>query len=155
MKYIMNNYLKKIGHVAIFVRGSLRVKKSGLPKKNLLKISTLFPFDLIPDTITLDREKLTVVNRTFFRSARIISTPYPDILSVELEVGPFLGNVKIKTRFFENDPLTCSMLTKADAYKLKNLLAGYIIATQNNEDFSRLNDKQFVEKLSSLGKAIK
>ncbi len=151
----MNNFIKKIGHVAVFVRGSRKAKKIELPKKNLLKISTVFPFDLLPDTITLDREKLTVVNRTFFGSAKIISTPYKDILSVELEVGPFLGNVIIKTRFFENEPLTVSLLTKADAYKLKNLLAGYIIATQNNEDFSQLSDKQLVEKLSSLGKVIK
>lgn len=155
MKYIMNNFLKKIGHVAIFVRGSRRVKKIELPKKNLLKMSTVFPFDLLPDTITLDREKLTVINRTFFGSAKIISTPYTDILSVELEVGPFLGNVKIKTRFFENEPLSCNLLAKSDAYKLKNLLAGYIIATQNNEDLSILSDKQLVEKLSGLGKVIK
>jgi len=35
----------------------------------LFRANTVFPFTLFPDTVTLDREKLTLVTRLFFRVA--------------------------------------------------------------------------------------
>ncbi|HET7827345.1 MAG TPA: hypothetical protein VFK97_00560, partial [Candidatus Saccharimonadales bacterium] len=41
----------------------------------LYEATTVFPFTLFPDTLTLDREKLTIANRHFWQSATITSVP--------------------------------------------------------------------------------
>jgi hypothetical protein len=69
----------------------------------LHKADTVFPLTLFPDTVTIDREKLSISYRVFFRVARVISTPLDDIESVDANVGPFFGSLRITSRFFVNN----------------------------------------------------
>src|SRR5476651_308569 len=69
----------------------------------LIRVTTMFPFTIFPDTITIDRTKLTITHREFFKSAEVLSIGIEDILNVAATVGPFFGSVKIHTRFFDPD----------------------------------------------------
>src|SRR6478672_6144367 len=53
---------------------------------------------LFPDTITVDRAKLTITRRTFLRTAEIMSMRVEDILNATATVGPIFGTVKIVSR---------------------------------------------------------
>jgi hypothetical protein len=114
--------------------------------------TTVFPFTLIPDTITIDREKLTIATRIFFRVAEVVSIRIEDILNVTADVGPFFGSIKIYTRFFDPDkPYHINFLWRGDTLKIKRILQGYIVAAQSGIDCSSLPREQLVRVLDEIG----
>jgi hypothetical protein len=118
----------------------------------LLSATTVFPFTLFPDTLTLDREKLTISHRLFFRVAEVISIRIEDILNVTADVGPFFGSVKISTRFFDaQKPYHVNYLWRHDALRIKRVTQGYIIAMQKGIDCSSLESHQLADMLDKLG----
>lgn len=117
----------------------------------LFKASNVFPFNLFPDTICIDREKLTIINRFFFRVAKITSVPIRDILSVEADVGPFFGSIYMTSRYFFTNPTSINFLWKKDAIKMQRILQGYIIANEQSINCSDIPKEQLVVFLEDLG----
>ncbi len=54
----------------------------------LMSANTVFPFTPFPDTVTIDREKITITHRNFFMVSDAVSTRIDDILNVTANVGP-------------------------------------------------------------------
>lgn len=118
----------------------------------LFTASTLFPFTLFPDSITVDREKVTLTKRQFFGIAEAMSIRVEDILNVTVDVGPFFGAIKISTRFFDPDkPYAMNYLKRADAMTLKQIIQGYVIAIQEKIDCSAYSAEDLTLVLKELG----
>lgn len=117
----------------------------------LFSSNTVFPFVLFPDSISIDREKLTIVHRPFFRVARITSVQIRDILNVEADYGPFFGSIHFVSRYFVNNPQSINFLWRGDAVKIQRLLQGYIIATQKEIDTSKIPKDELIVLLDDLG----
>lgn len=117
----------------------------------LYKADTVFPFNLFPDTIIIDKEKLTIVARFFFWVARITSVPIRDILSVEADVGPFFGSIKLTSRYFFTNPHSIRYLWRKDAVRIQKLLQGFIIANERDIDCSSIDKAQLEVLLEDLG----
>ena len=118
----------------------------------IFSATTVFPFTLFPDTITIDREKITIATRFFFRVAEVVSIRIEDLLNVTADVGPFLGSVRVFTRFFDPDkPYHINYLWRGDALKIKRILQGYVIAQQRGIDCSSLSSEQLVRVLDEVG----
>lgn len=133
----------------------------------LFKANTVFPFILFPDTIILDREKLTIIHRPFFRMAKITAIRIKDVLNAEVDVGPFFGSLRVITRYFSDQsqftgnseelqrkPPLINFLWRRDAIKLHSLLQGYIIATQKEIDCSEIPREELVTLLYDLGQSV-
>lgn len=120
----------------------------------LLRVNTIFPFTLFPDTVVIDREKLTIANRFFFRVAKINSVPIEDILSVEADVGPFFGSVYINSKYFVANPRSVKFLRRNDAIKIQRLVQGYIIAHEKKIDCLSIDKQQLEILLYDLGQGI-
>ena len=118
----------------------------------LFKTKTIFPFTLFPDTVVLDREKVTIANRYFFWTERVTGTSIRDILSVEADVGPFFGSVHMSSRFFITNPYSVRFLKRRDAIKLRRLLQGYIIAYEQDIDCTKVPKTKLLRMLEELGK---
>jgi len=136
----------------------------GPPKKNedifdvtansqdvLYECTTVFPFTLFPDTVKLDREKLTIANRFFWQTANITSTPVSEIMSIEATVGPIFGSVHLTFRFFTDNQRTVNWLWRDDAKCLQRLLHGYIIAQRKELDTSHIKLPDLKKLLMELG----
>lgn len=105
-----------------------------------------------PDTLTVDRAKLTIAKRTFFRSAEVMSMRIEDILNVTTTVGPVFGNIKIISRVMNHDQdATVGRFWRKDAQRLKRITQGYIIARQRNIDCSSLGTEELASMLDKLG----
>lgn len=117
----------------------------------LVQVETIFPFTLFPDTVTIDREKMTIAKRQFFRMAQISSTQFVDIQSIEAIVGPFFGSLKITSKFFINNPRTVNFLKRDDAINIQRLVQGFIIAREKSIDLSSIEQDELVEKLTDIG----
>jgi hypothetical protein len=117
----------------------------------LLKVETVFPFTLFPDTITIDREKLNIAHRDFFKVAKISGTPLADIESVDANVGPFFGSLRITSRFFVNNTRRVRFLTREDALKVQQLLQGYKLTKEKKIELRMIETKELVRMLMELG----
>ncbi len=120
----------------------------------LFEADTVFPFMLFPDTVTLDREKITIAQRFFWRVAKVVSSRINDIQGVELDVGPFFGSVKISSRFFDDDHKVVTYLKRSDAIKLAKIVRGAVIASQEEIDTRKVPKKDLVMLLEDLGKGV-
>ncbi len=112
----------------------------------------VFPFDFFPDTVTLDRTKVTIKKRTFFWSSEIISIRVEDILNVTTGLGPFFGSLTVASRVMSSvDHFKVDYLWRSDALEIKHILQGYVIAHHNNIDVAHLSKDELIATLSELG----
>lgn len=107
---------------------------------------------LFPDTLTVDRAKLTVTKRTFFQTAEVMSMRIEDVMNVTCKLGPFLGSVTIHSRIIgDQQPYTIGLFTRKDAMYLKRITQGYVIAMQRHIDCSALPANELIVMLDQLG----
>jgi hypothetical protein len=117
----------------------------------LYKAETVFPFTLFPDAVTIDREKLSISYRVFFKVAKVISTPLDDIESVDANLGPFFGSLRITSRFFVNNTRYVKFLSREDAVKIQSILQGYKLVKEKDIDISEISKDELVMMLRKLG----
>lgn len=120
-------------------------------QEELMSVSTVFPFKLFPDTVTVDRQKVSIIHRDFFRTANNVSVKIGDVLNVESHVGPFLGSIRLYSKYFVDNYHEVSSLSREDAIKLHQLLQGYMIAHEKEIDCSEIDKHQLVALLNELG----
>jgi hypothetical protein len=107
---------------------------------------------LFPDSMIIDRAKITVTKRTFFRMAEVMSMRIEDVLNITCSVGPFLGTVSVTSRVMNQDQIThVGKFWRDDAKRLKRIGQGYVIALQRNIDCSALDTKELANMLEQLG----
>ncbi len=118
----------------------------------LASANTVFPFSLFPDSVVLDRTKVTITRRNFFFSSEVMSMRIDDILNVTTSVGPFLGSVTLAGRVLSSeDHFTITNFWRNDAIHLKHIIQGYIIARHNNIDCEHLGKEELIATLTRLG----
>lgn len=118
----------------------------------LVTATTVFPFTLFPDTIRVDREKLTITHRSFFKVSEVMSIHIEDVLNVTVHTGPFFGSLEISTRFFSEDkPYKVTYFWRKDALKIKAVVQGYIIARQKNIPTDNVDADELSKILRKLG----
>jgi hypothetical protein len=119
----------------------------------LIKATTVFPFTLFPDTITVDRAKITVKRQLFFRTGEVVSIRIEDVLNVSATLGPIFGSIKIRSRVFSNEkPYVVDRFWRNDVLQLKRIIQGYIIALQREIDCESLPTSYLARLLFELGK---
>lgn len=120
-------------------------------QETLLTADTIFPFVLFKDTIQIDREKLTIVHRSSFRTADIISVQISDILSVQGKVGPLFGSLVLSSKYFINSIQTVNFLRRRDVLEFQRLIQGSMIAHNDKIDCTGIEKDQLVALLTDLG----
>jgi hypothetical protein len=127
-------------------------------KQILAQATTVFPFTLFPDTVTIDRSQVTIVHRSFLKLGDVVSIRIEDVLNVEATVGPFFGSLSISTRFFNTSQdekhYKVHWLWRHDALHIKRILHGYMTAVKQHIDCSRLETRELTQLLNSLGDGI-
>jgi hypothetical protein len=120
----------------------------------LFQADTVFPFTLFPDTITLDREKLTVATRYFWRTAKIVSVPISSISNAETDVGIFFGSLVMASKYFIQNKYRVNFLWRRDALKIEHLLQGFIIAQERDIDVTDIDKEDLLLLLNDLGQGV-
>ena len=119
---------------------------------NQVLASATTPLKIFADTLAIDRAKLTVTKRQFWKTAEVMSIRIEDVLNVTASVGPFLGSITFNTRVFNNEkPYTIGGFWRDDALRLKRVTQGYVIALQRGIDCSSLPTRELAAMLDKLG----
>jgi hypothetical protein len=118
----------------------------------LASATTVFPFDLFPDSIVVDRTKVTITKRNFFWSEQVMSIRIEDVLNVSVASGPFFGALTIASRVMSTeDHFTTRFFWRKDAAHLKHIIQGYVIARHNRIDTKHLSRDNLIKTLEELG----
>jgi len=122
-------------------------------RDNLITAKTVFPFILFPDSVSIDRQKLTIVHKTFFRTSSTISVQIDDVQIAKVDVGLFFGAVHLASKYFVDNIQSITFLKRADAIKIQRLLQGYMIAHHRKIDCGSIDNEQLVVLLNELGQS--
>jgi len=150
-----------LGHVATLDAARIREDENRDEKlKNivsksheiLMSANTVFPITLFPDSVTVDRTKVTITKRDFFWTSDVMSIRIEDVLNVSASVGPIFGSLTIASRVMSTiDHFKINHFWRNDAIRLKHIIQGYVIAQHNNIDTAHLTRAELVETLRELG----
>jgi hypothetical protein len=125
------------------------VKKS---HELLASARTVFPVTLFPDSIIVDRTKVSIIKRDFFWTSNTISFQIEDVLNVSCATGPLFGSLTIASRVMSTiDHFQINFLWRNDAMFFKHLIQGHIIAKNNKLETDKLSRKEMIETLCELG----
>ncbi|HEX7042812.1 MAG TPA: hypothetical protein VF189_06175 [Patescibacteria group bacterium] len=122
----------------------------------LFKARSAFPFDIFPNDIIVDSEKVNVILRLFFGSQQIHSIPIKNISDLSVEHSIFFATLHILPgRVFENQVVSIDKLKRSDAIKARNIIQGLVIADRENVEIENLiHTENGIDELESLGKPI-
>ncbi len=115
-------------------------------------ITSANSFALFPDTITVDRHKLTIVYRTFFKVEQTVSVPLRDIKNIQADMGPFFGSLTVTSDHFINNTQTIRFLWRKDVKNIQELVQGAMVATNEAIDITKVATKELSNLLTDLGK---
>ena len=114
--------------------------------------TVILPINLFPDSVTVDRTKVTITKRTFFWSSNVISIRIEDVLNVSCSTGPLFGSLIVSSRVMNpTDHYEIDYFWRRDAIYLKQIIQGYVIAQHNNIDTSHLSKDELIKTLLELG----
>lgn len=118
----------------------------------LAQATTIFPFKLFPDTVVVDRTKITIIKRNFFWSEDVVSIRIEDILNANTGVDLFFGSLNVSSRVMNStDHYLIKFLWKQDAMHLKHIIQGYVIAQHNDINVAHLPRQELIDTLTELG----
>lgn len=114
--------------------------------------TVILPVNLFPDSVTVDRTKVTITKRTFFWSSSVISIRIEDVLNIACSTGPIFGSLTISSRVMNStDHYEIDYFWRKDALYLKQLIQGYVIAQHNQIETSHLKRDELIRTLLDLG----
>jgi len=114
--------------------------------------TVILPMNLFPDSVTVDRTKVTITKRAFFWTSSVISIRIEDVLNVACSTGPIFGSLIVSSRVMNStDHYEIDYFWRKDALYLKQLIQGYVIAQHNQIETSHLSRDELIKTLLDLG----
>jgi len=115
----------------------------------LLKVSSVFPWDLFPSKIAVEDTRLVIVHRQFL-SSQVHSVDIKDISNVFIDTGIMFAQLVIISDTFAQNQIIINRLWKKEAILMRSVLEGLRTFIAHNIDTTSLQTKELVEKLREL-----
>lgn len=127
---------------------------AGADTTPLFSFQTVFPFDLFPDQITIDRNKITINRHYFFFDRVIQSILITDVMTVIVGQSLLFASLQIVDRTPVRRVITLVKLPKEDARIARWIIEGLIVSTQQQDlDLTKISNAELLPKLIEIGKA--
>src|SRR5687767_10553618 len=107
--------------------------------RTLLKIQTVWPFDLFPDDVAIDESKINIVQREFFASEIVHSIPISSIKDIELECSVFFATLHVVPDGYPQKEVVVPYLKKNEALRARRIIQGLIVTRKENIDLSKVD----------------
>lgn len=121
-------------------------------QKIIYRTSAFFPFDLFPDELVVDAEKVDIINRQFFWTKQVHSVQLNNIAEVSVETSIFFATLRLVEKgVMDYQMSTIRFLKKKDAYKAKQVIQGLIVATKENINLTAFPTDDLRRRLEIIG----
>lgn len=122
------------------------IKKSN---RRIISISSLFPWDLFPNTIEVEESRVTIIFRQFLAS-QTHSVDIKDISNVFIQSSPFFATLQIVSRTFAQNDITIGHLNAANADRVQMVIEGLRTFTEHSIDTSNYEISELIEKIEEF-----
>jgi len=124
------------------------IKKSN---RCIISISSLFPWDLFPNTIDVEESRVTFIFRQFLAS-QSHSVDIKDISNVFIESSPFFATLQIVSRTFVENNITVGHLDAKKALRVQMIIEGLRTFAEHDIDTSNYEVNELVAKIEEFHK---
>lgn len=122
------------------------IKKSN---RRIISISSLFPWNLFPNSIEVEESRVTFIFRQFL-SSQSHSVDIKDISNVFLQTSPFFATLQIVSRTFIQNDITVTHLNIRNAHAVKMIIEGLRTLVEHNVDTSTYEIDELIEKIKEF-----
>ncbi len=116
----------------------------------IYELSSAFPFQIFPDKLIIDKNKVTVVRKSLLMK-RIFPILMEDIQTVKVNRGPIFASLELEVRGFERNPSPTIFLWPEHASKAEQYILGLIKAKREGVDLTKLTVKDIKTKVERIG----
>ena len=120
----------------------------------LFSTKTVFPFDFFPDTLTINANKIDIVQGNFFLSHQTTSIPLKDIANIEIQTAIFFATLRIINIRYPMNPTVLNYLKKSDAIRAKNIIDGLLVAASQGADVASIEPEKLLPQIEQAGKSL-
>jgi|SRR5688572_17415747 len=117
----------------------------------IYEISSTFPFQLFPDKLIIDENKVTIIRREIFFK-RIYPILLRDILTVRVDRSILFASMNFEVKRYTKNPRPIVYLSPRRANKARQYIMGLVQAKRAGIDLSKLTTDQIRERLEEIGK---
>ena len=123
-------------------------------KRVLFSAKSVFPFDLFPDEIVIDENKVDIVYGIFFYSREVFSIPLMNINSAKSTTTLLFGELSIELEGYNENPLPVKYLWNSDALSARRIINGLITLQKQNVNLTKLDLTRAKDQVEEIGKAL-
>jgi hypothetical protein len=124
------------------------IKKSN---RCIISISSLFPWDLFPNTIEVEESRVTFIYRQFL-SSQSHSVDIKDISNVFIQTSIFFARIQIASRTFVENDIAIGHLDAKKAQRVQMVIEGLRTFAENNIDTSNYEVNELIAKIEEFHK---
>ncbi len=119
----------------------------------IMEIKSFVLFDLFPDKLIIDTERVSVITTHFFASEKIHSVFISDITDVLVRYTLMFASITIVDKNFRENEIKVNHLFRKDAVAAREVIEGLLIAKKNGIDTEAIRQQaDYIEKLRKLGR---
>lgn len=96
----------------------------------VLKIKSVFPFELFPDELTIKKDKVTLINRTLPGTSMVRDMHMHDIAQAEADCGPIFGHLHVYSKLRTEEPLLIERVKRKDALKAREIIENLLVRVE-------------------------
>jgi len=122
------------------------IKKSN---RCIISISSLFPWDMFPNTIEVEESRVTFTFRQFLAS-QSHSVDIKDISNVFIQSSPFFATLQVVSRTFVQNDITIGHLETKKAHHVQMIIEGLRTFIEHNIDTSDYEIKELIAKIEEF-----
>lgn len=115
----------------------------------IFSISSLFPWDLFPNTINIEEGRVTFIFRQFLAS-QSHSVDIKDISNVFIESSLFFATLQIVSRTYIQNDIKIGNLNKKKAIKARMIIEGLRTLAGHNLDASSYRINELISKIEEM-----
>lgn len=122
------------------------VKKSN---RNIISISSLFPWDFFPSTIDVEESRVTFTFRQFLTS-QSHSVDIKDISNIFIETSMFFASLQVVSRTYIQNDIKIGNLNKTEAKRVQSIIEGLRTFAEHDINTSNYEIDELIAKIGEL-----
>lgn len=115
----------------------------------IITISSLFPWDFFPTTMSVEESRITFIFRQFL-SSQSHSVEIKDISNVFIESSPFFASLQVVSRTFIQNDIKISHLNRNKANKARMIIEGLRTFAEHNINTSNYEIDELIAKIEEF-----
>jgi len=132
------------------VEANKKLKNLAAQSRIICQVRSAFPFQLFPDELIVEADKLTVIHRTFAWK-NIFPLPIDTLNNVNVTRALIFATLSFEIHGYEKNPDNIQYLWPSDAAKAKRCIMGLIGAHKAGIDLSKIPFEDLIKYLEEIG----